>query len=78
MEDKFEKIMKQAGFEKEMRPIRYVAQIPFPHKDRPTFLQSFKTKKEFDDWYRQVGIEFEKSTGNKIELVEKDEDKIYE
>lgn len=64
-----------------MRPIKYIAQIPFPDPEHPTFLGSFKTKEARSAWCQREGVGFEESTGKKIVFSEaplEDGDKFTE
>lgn len=77
----FEKIMKREGMAEMMRPIKYIALIPYPDSEFPTVLGSFRTKEARDRWYREQGSAFEYSAERKIEFSEapaEDDEKFTE
>lgn len=68
--EEFEKIMKREGMGELLRPMKYVAQIPFPNPEHPTILGTFRSKAERDKWYQEQGVAFEFAAENKIEFTE--------
>lgn len=51
-------------------PNKYRAVIRHFTSKEPTVLEEFKTKKEFEEWYKSAGAAFENSAQGKIELEE--------
>lgn len=68
--EEFEKIMNREGMKDLMRPMKYIAQIPFPDMEHPTVLGSFKTKEARLKWYQEQGSAFEYAAERKIEFSE--------
>lgn len=68
--EEFEKIMKREGMAEMMKPLKFIAQIPFPDPEHPTVLGTFKSKAERDKWYQEQGIAFEYAAERKIEFSE--------
>lgn len=68
--EEFEKIMKREGMAEMMKPLKFIAQIPYPDSEFPTVLGSFRTKEARDKWYREQGSAFEYAAERKIEFSE--------
>ena len=69
-EEKFKNTMKQAGLEKLIKPTGYRAVLKHFASEKPSVLGTFKTKKEFEEWYKSTGAAYENSAQGKIELEE--------
>ena len=67
---KFDKIMKQAGLEKLIMPTGYRAKIRNSVSNESAVLGEFKTREEFEEWYKSAGAAYEDNAQGKIELEE--------
>ncbi len=70
IEDQFKKMMGREGLEKLIKPTGYRAIIRHFTSKEPSVLAEFKTKKEFEEWYKSTGPAYENSAQGKIELEE--------
>lgn len=68
--EEFEKIMNREGMKDLMRPMKYIAQIPFPDPEHPTILGLFRSKEARSEWCQKEGVGFEDATEKKIEFSE--------
>ncbi len=80
--EEFERLMKREGMGEMIRPLKYVAQIRYPNPENPTILETFRTPKARDEWYRTVGkgLEFA-DVGVVVEFTEspaEDNDRFFE
>lgn len=57
--EEFEKLMKREGMGEMIKPLKYIAQIPYPDREKPTILGVFRTPKARDEWYVKAGRGFE-------------------
>ncbi len=67
--EKFEKLMKREGLGKLIEGARevYIARFVDPYGD-PIVIEEFDTKKEYDEWYENVGKGIEEAEGAKIKM----------